>query len=90
MQALVKKFNDSQDKVVIDARNQGKDYDEVLAKYESAAATSPGSLPGLVYLEDGQLLIDFVRDVRGTEAGPGERVLLQQAVVADRLVERVR
>jgi sn-glycerol 3-phosphate transport system substrate-binding protein len=55
MQDLVKKFNASQDKVVVDARNQGKDYDEVLAKYESAAATSPGSLPGLVYLEDGQL-----------------------------------
>ena len=55
MQALVKKFNDSQDKVVIDARNQGKDYDEVLSKYQSAAASSPGSLPGLIYLEDGQL-----------------------------------
>ena len=55
MQDLVRKFNASQDKVVVEARNQGKDYDEVLAKYESAAASSPGSLPGLVYLEDGQL-----------------------------------
>jgi hypothetical protein len=42
------------------------------------------------HLEDGQLLTDFVRDARGTEAGPGERVLLQQSLVADRLVERVR
>jgi len=58
---------------------------------ESGAGSSrAGRRAPVGHLEDGQLLIDFVRDVRGTEAGPGERVLLQQAVVADRLVERVR
>jgi len=42
------------------------------------------------HLADDQLLTDFVRDVRGSEPVPSERVLLQQSLVADRLVERVR
>jgi exonuclease SbcD len=40
--------------------------------------------------DDGQLLTDFVRDARGSDPGPGEQVLLHRALVADRLVERVR
>ena len=55
-----------------------------------AGSSRAGCRAPVGHLQDGQLLIDFVRDVRGTEAGPGERVLLEQAVVADRLVERVR
>jgi exonuclease SbcD len=40
--------------------------------------------------DDEVLLVDFVRDVRGTGPGPAERELLREALVADRLVERVR
>jgi exonuclease SbcD len=41
-------------------------------------------------LDDGRLLTDFVRDARGTDPAPGEQALLHRALVADRLVERVR
>lgn len=47
-----------------------------------ARRSSPGA--------DEVLLIDFVRDVRGTPPIPGERKLLREALVADRLIERVR
>ncbi len=39
---------------------------------------------------DGVLLTDFVTAARGTEPTPGERDLLAQSLVAERLVERVR
>ena len=39
---------------------------------------------------DGLLLTDFVMAVRGSEPTPGERVLLQQSLVAERLAEPVR
>ena len=42
------------------------------------------------HLDDGRLLTDFVRDARGTDPAPGEQALLHRALVADRLVERVR
>jgi sn-glycerol 3-phosphate transport system substrate-binding protein len=55
---LIKKYNASQDKVEIVARQQGTSYDEVLRKYEAAAATS--GLPGIIFTEDTttQTLID--------------------------------
>ena len=46
------RFNASQDKIRIIPRNQGKSYEEVYQKYQSAASTSPGDLPGIVYLEN--------------------------------------
>jgi hypothetical protein len=51
------------------------------------AAGRPGRSAGG---DDLVLLVDFVRDVRGTEASPAERILLHEAAVAERLVERVR
>jgi len=39
---------------------------------------------------DTLLVTDFVRDARGTEPTPRERELLQDALAAERLVERVR
>ena len=52
MQDSAKRFNASQDKVQIIPRNQGKSYEEVSQKYQSAASASPGDLPGIVYLEN--------------------------------------
>ena len=39
---------------------------------------------------DGSLLTDFVTDARGSEPTPGERALLQEALAAERLLERAR
>jgi exonuclease SbcD len=39
---------------------------------------------------DTLLVTDFVTDARGTEPNPRERTLLQDAIAAERLVERVR
>lgn len=44
-------FNESQDKVKVTANSQGQTYEEVLAKYQGAAAT-PAQLPEILYLED--------------------------------------
>jgi exonuclease SbcD len=58
---------------------------------EVGAGSSPARRRAAVgHLDDGRLLIDFVRDARGTDPAPGERALLDRALVADRLVERVR
>jgi len=51
---MVKAFNDSQDKVVVTADNQGSAYIEVLRKYQGASAT-PAQLPQIIYLEDTML-----------------------------------
>ena len=51
---MVKKFNASQDKIVVTANNQGNAYQETLDKYEGAAAT-PSQLPQIIYLEDTML-----------------------------------
>jgi sn-glycerol 3-phosphate transport system substrate-binding protein len=48
---LVDDFNASQDKVRIQADNQGVAYAEVLRKYQGASAT-PAQLPDMIYLED--------------------------------------
>lgn len=50
LDALIAKYNATQDKVEIIARQQGTSYDEVLRKYEAAAATS--GLPGIIFVED--------------------------------------
>ncbi len=39
---------------------------------------------------DGSLLVDFVTDARGTEPTPGEHALLNEALAAERLLERAR
>jgi exonuclease SbcD len=39
---------------------------------------------------DGDLLVDFVTDARGTAPSARERSLLERSVVAERLVERIR
>jgi sn-glycerol 3-phosphate transport system substrate-binding protein len=51
---MVKAFNDSQDKVVVTADNQGNAYAEVLRKYQGASST-PDQLPEIIYLEDTSL-----------------------------------
>ncbi|MFN8016734.1 MAG: extracellular solute-binding protein [Acidimicrobiales bacterium] len=51
---MVKAFNKSQDKIVVEADNQGVAYSEVLRKYEGAAGT-PKQLPQMIYLEDTML-----------------------------------
>jgi exonuclease SbcD len=54
------------------------------------AGPLPDRRTPLGHRTDTLLLTDFVTDARGTEPTPGERVLLQDALAADRLVERVR
>ncbi len=51
---MIKRFNESQDKVVVTADNQGNAYAEGLRKYQNAAAT-PNQLPDMMYLEDTML-----------------------------------
>lgn len=51
LENITKSFNDSQDKVQVELRNQGTDYSEVLRKYTQAAASGQG-VPALVFLED--------------------------------------
>jgi exonuclease SbcD len=51
---------------------------------------APGRPTGSAARDDLVLLVDFVRDVRGSGPGPGERALLREAATAERLVERVR
>ena len=51
---MAKKYNASQDKVVVTANNQGNAYEEVLRKYEGASST-PKQLPQIVYMEDTSL-----------------------------------
>lgn len=55
MDGMVEDFNASQDKVVLDASDQGSSYAEVFRKYESAASASSDQLPDIIYLEDTQL-----------------------------------
>ena len=54
LEDMVKRFNASQDKIVVTADNQGNAYSEVLRKYEGASAT-PDQLPQIIYLEDTSL-----------------------------------
>ena len=51
LQDMAKRFNASQDKVVVSANNQGSAYEETLRKYEGASA-QPKQLPQVIYLED--------------------------------------
>jgi sn-glycerol 3-phosphate transport system substrate-binding protein len=51
MEDMAKRFNASQDKVVVKAQNQGDSYEETLRKYEGASS-KPDQLPQIVYLED--------------------------------------
>ena len=51
---MAKRYNASQDKVVVTTNNQGNAYQEGLDKYENAAAT-PDQLPQIMYLEDTML-----------------------------------
>jgi sn-glycerol 3-phosphate transport system substrate-binding protein len=55
MEAMVTRFNESQDDIVLRATNQGNAYEEIFRSYESAASGSPDQLPDLVFLEDTQL-----------------------------------
>ena len=50
---LVKQYNASQNKVVVDAGPEGKSYDEVLRKYNAAVPSK--QLPAIVQLEDTSL-----------------------------------
>jgi sn-glycerol 3-phosphate transport system substrate-binding protein len=50
LDALAKEFNESQDKVRVEVRNQGVAYEEVLQKF--VAAIPSRQLPAIVYLED--------------------------------------
>jgi len=54
LEDMVKRFNASQDKVVVTANNQGNAYAEGLRKYEGASAT-PDQVPDMQYLEDTML-----------------------------------
>lgn len=51
LEDMAKRFNASQDKVVVTANNQGSAYEETLRKYEGASA-QPKQLPQVIYLED--------------------------------------
>lgn len=51
LQDMAKRFNASQDKVVVKANSQGASYEEMLRKYEGASAT-PAQLPQIAYVED--------------------------------------
>lgn len=51
---MVKRYNASQDKVVVTANNQGNAYQEGLEKYQGASST-PSQLPQIMYLEDTML-----------------------------------
>ena len=55
MEDMVAGFNASQDDVVLNASNQGADYDEVYRKYTRAASAGTDQLPDMIYLEDTQL-----------------------------------
>ena len=50
---LVKEYNASQDKVEVEAQNQGKSYNEVLKKYTAAIPSK--QLPSIIQLEDTSL-----------------------------------
>jgi sn-glycerol 3-phosphate transport system substrate-binding protein len=50
LEALAKEFNESQDEVRVEIRNQGVAYEEVLQKF--VAAIPSRQLPAVVYLED--------------------------------------
>ncbi len=54
LQDMAKRYNASQDKVVVTTNNQGNAYQEGLAKYRGASAT-PDQLPQIQYLEDTML-----------------------------------
>jgi sn-glycerol 3-phosphate transport system substrate-binding protein len=55
MDAMVDRFNQSQDQVNLEASDQGSAYEEIFRKYESAASASTDQLPDIIYLEDTQL-----------------------------------
>ena len=48
---MAKKFNASQDKVVVETNSQGDSYEEALRKYRGASST-PNQLPQIIYVED--------------------------------------
>lgn len=54
LQDMAKRYNASQDKVVVTTNNQGNAYQEGLAKYRGASST-PDQLPQIQYLEDTML-----------------------------------
>src|SRR3954453_11729369 len=53
LDALVKEYNASQDKVEVSAEPEGKSYNEVLKKYTAAIPSK--QLPGIIQLEDTSL-----------------------------------
>jgi sn-glycerol 3-phosphate transport system substrate-binding protein len=57
LQAMVKNFNASQDKVTIQASNQGASNAEVYRKFESAASANSKQLPDILYAENTQLQV---------------------------------
>jgi sn-glycerol 3-phosphate transport system substrate-binding protein len=57
LDAVVQGFNDSQDKVHLEASDQGGSNAEVYRKFESAAAANRDQLPDVVYLENTQLRV---------------------------------
>ncbi len=57
MLAMVKGFNERQDKVRVVASDQGSSYAEVFRKFDSAASANPDQLPDVVYLENTQLQV---------------------------------
>ncbi|MCU1371251.1 MAG: ABC-type sugar transport system, periplasmic component [Ilumatobacteraceae bacterium] len=54
LQDMAKRYNASQDKVVVTTNNQGNAYAEGLSKYQGASST-PSQLPQIMYLEDTML-----------------------------------
>lgn len=54
LQDMAKRYNASQDKVVVTTNNQGNAYQEGLSKYQGASST-PSQLPQIMYLEDTML-----------------------------------
>ena len=57
LQAMVKNFNAGQDKVEIQASNQGASNAAVFRKFESAAAANRSQLPDILYAENTQLQV---------------------------------
>ena len=58
---------------------------------DAATGSAAGQVRAAIgHRADDSLLFDFVTDVRGSAPTPGERALLQEALAADRLLERAR
>jgi sn-glycerol 3-phosphate transport system substrate-binding protein len=83
MQDTVKAYNASQSKVVVQAADQGKDYDSLLNKYTAAI---PNRIPSIVYAENNKA--QFLAD-SGTII-PGGACAKEGAVPVDHIVPAVR